>query len=33
MAKIEYFIGHGDIKIAQLDANYNPLASRAEFTR
>jgi hypothetical protein len=26
--KLEYFIGHGDILIAQLDANYNPLAFR-----
>ena len=29
MAKqLEYFIGHGDILIAQLDPNYNPLAFR-----
>src|SRR5262252_2582868 len=28
MSQLEYFIGHGDILIATLDANYNPLAFR-----
>src|SRR5262252_7511549 len=28
MSRLEYFIGHGDILIATLDANYNPLAFR-----